>query len=96
VKSLAEALWGELTPEGIDVLAICPGATDTEALGRHGIDPTTLPNVMSPDAVAKLALENLSQGPVLITSEHYRATFDRLLSMPRRDALMAMAARMKP
>lgn len=96
VKSLGEALWGELTPEGIDVLAICPGATDTEALGRHGIDSATLPNVMSPDAVAKLALENLSRGPVLMTSEHYQATFDRLLSMPRRDALTAMAARMKP
>jgi uncharacterized protein len=96
VKSLGEALWGELTPEGIDVLAICPGATDTEALGRHGIDPATLPNVMSPDAVAKLALENLNRGPVLIASEHYQATFERLLSMPRRDALTAMAARMKP
>jgi short-subunit dehydrogenase len=96
VKSLGEALWGELTPEGIDVLTICPGATDTEALGRHGIDPATLPNVMSPDAVARLALENMSRGPVLITSGHYQATFDRLLSMPRRDALKAMAARMKP
>jgi uncharacterized protein len=96
VKSLGEALWGELTPEGIDVLAICPGATDTEALGRHGIDPATLPNVMAPAAVAKLALENLRHGPVLITSEHYQATFERLLAMPRRDALSAMAARMKP
>ena len=96
VRNLGEALWGELAPEGIDVLAICPGATDTEALGRHGIDPATLPNVMSPGAGAQLALDNLSRGPVLITSEHYQATFDRLLSMPRRDALAAMAARMKP
>jgi short-subunit dehydrogenase len=96
VKSLGEALWGELTPEGIDVLAICPGATDTEALGRHRIDPATLPNVMPPDAVAKLALENLKGGPVLIASEHYKAMFERLLSMPRREALTAMAARMKP
>jgi hypothetical protein len=95
VKSLGEALWGELAPEGIDVLTICPGATDTEALGRHGIDPATLPNVMSPDEVARLALENLRGGPVLITSEHYKSMFDRLVSMPRRDALTAMAARMK-
>jgi short-subunit dehydrogenase len=95
VRNLGEALWGEVTPEGIDVLTICPGATDTEALGRHGIDPATLPNVMPPDAVARLALENLTRGPVLITSEHYKATFDQLLSMPRRDALTAMAARMK-
>jgi short-subunit dehydrogenase len=95
VRNLGEALWGELTPEGIDVLTICPGATDTEALGRHGIDPATLPNVMPPDAVAKLAVENLARGPVLITSEHYKAMFEQLLSMPRRDALTAMAARMR-
>lgn len=95
VRNLGEALWGELTPEGIDVLTICPGATDTEALARHGIDPATLADVMPPDAVARLALENLSRGPVLITSEHYKATFDRLLAMPRREALTAMAARMR-
>jgi short-subunit dehydrogenase len=91
VKNLGEALWGELTPEGIDVLTICPGATDTEALSRHGIDPARLPSVMSPDEVAKMALEGLRDGPVLITSKHYQATFDTLLSMPRRDALTAMA-----
>jgi short-subunit dehydrogenase len=95
VKSLGEALWGELGSEGIDVLTICPGATDTEALSRHGIDPAKLPHVMSSDQVAILALDGLKQGPVLITSEHYKATFDRLLSMPRRDALTAMAKSMK-
>jgi uncharacterized protein len=95
VRNLGEALWGEVTPAGIDVLTICPGATDTEALAHHGIDPATLPNVMAPDAVVELALENLNRGPVLITSEHYQATFDALLAMPRRAALTAMAARMK-
>jgi short-subunit dehydrogenase len=95
VKSLGEALWGELTPEGIEVLTICPGATNTEALSRHGIDPAKLPNVMSPDEVARLALEGLKEGPVVISSAHYKASFDKLLSMPRRDALMAMAKSMK-
>ncbi len=95
VKSLGEALWGELTPEGIDVSTICPGATDTEALGRHGIDPAKLPGVMSPDEVVRLALAGLRDGPVSISSEHYKATFDKLLSLPRRDALMSMAKSMK-
>lgn len=95
VKSLGEALWGELTPEGIDVLTICPGATDTEALSRHGIDPAKLPNVMLPDEVARLSLAGLKNGPVLVTSEYYKATFDKLLSMPRRDALATMAKSMK-
>ena len=91
LNSLGEALWGELTPLGIDVLTLCPGATDTEAPGLQGIDAKTLANVMSPDEVAALALENLSNGPVYIASEHYKASFQRLLGMPRRDALMAMA-----
>jgi short-subunit dehydrogenase len=77
------------------VLTICPGATDTEALSRHGIDPAKLPNVMSAEEVARLALDGLKKGPVLIASEYYKATFDKLLSMPRRDALMAMAKSMK-
>ena len=91
VKSLGEGLWGELTPEGIDVLTLCPGATDTEAPRLQGIDPATLQNVMSPDEVARLTLENLQNGPTYIPSEHYRASFERLLSMPRRDALTVMA-----
>jgi short-subunit dehydrogenase len=88
---LGEALWGELTPEGIDVLTLCPGATDTEALARAGMDPARLPNVMSPAAVARLALENLSNGPSFIPSPHYQKLFEQLLAMPRRDALTAMA-----
>lgn len=94
VRIFGEGLWGELTPHNIDVLVICPGATDTEALSRHGIDPATLPHLMSPEQVAALTLEHVSDGPVLVTSEHYKTVFDRLLSMPRRDALTAIANRM--
>jgi short-subunit dehydrogenase len=96
VKSLGEGLWGELTPDGIDVLVICPGATDTEALARSGVNRATLAHVMSPDDVATMALEHIADGPLLITSDHYKGMFDRLLSMPRRDALTAMANSMKP
>jgi len=95
VNSLGEALWGELTPEGIDVLTLCPGATDTEAPRLQGIDPATLRHLMPPDEVARLTLENLGNGPVYLPSEHYRTTFERLLSMPRRAALVAMAQSMK-
>ncbi len=95
VRSLGEGLWAELRADGIDVLTLCPGATDTEAPRLQGIDPATLQNVMSPDDVAKLALENIQNGPTYIPSAHYRASFDYLLSMPRRDALLAMAKSMK-
>jgi len=95
VKSLGEGLWGELTPQGIDVLVVCPGATDTEALARSGVDRTTLQNVMSPEDVVNLALAHVADGPMLIASEHYRLLFDRLLAMPRREALTAMARSMQ-
>ncbi|TCM20906.1 hypothetical protein EDF56_102570 [Novosphingobium sp. PhB165] len=95
VKSLGEALWAELQPDGIDVLTVCPGATESEAAARAGVDPATLRNVMKAEDVAELALDNIRNGPTFVSSEHYRATFDKLLSMPRRDALMAMAAGMK-
>jgi short-subunit dehydrogenase len=95
VNSLGEALWGELNPEGIDVLTLCPGATDTEAPRLQGIDPATLRHLMPPDEVARLTLDNLGSGPVYLPSEHYKASFERLLSMPRRSALMAMAQSMK-
>lgn len=95
VNALGEGLWGELTPAGIDVLTLCPGATDTEAPRLQGIDPATLRHLMDPDDVARGALENLKNGPIYVPSEHYRAQFDTLVTMPRRQALAAMAASLR-
>lgn len=95
VNALGEGLWAELHPEGIDILTLCPGATESEAAAKQGMDPSKLQNVMLASDVARLTLENIQNGPVFFSSEHYRATFDRLLSLPRRDALMAMAMGMK-
>lgn len=95
LNNLGEALWAELASEGIDVLTLCPGATATEAAGLQGIDLATLQNVMSPGEVVERALAHIEDGPTLIASDHYKATFDHLLAMPRRDALAAMARSMK-
>ena len=95
VNALGEGLWAELQPEGIDVLTLCPGATESEAAGKQGVDITTLRNVMPADEVVRLTLDNIRNGPVFFSSEYYRANFDKLLSMPRRAALLAMAQAMK-
>jgi short-subunit dehydrogenase len=95
VNALGEGLWAELQPEGIDVLTVCPGATESEAAGKQGIDISTLQNVMRADEVARLTLENIQNGPTFFSSEYYRANFDKLLSLPRREALKAMARAMK-
>jgi short-subunit dehydrogenase len=96
VNALGEGLWAELQPEGIDVLTLCPGATESEAAGKQGIDLSKLQNVMPAADVAEATLDNLRNGPTFISSPHYRATFEALLSMPRGQALKAMAAGMKP
>jgi short-subunit dehydrogenase len=95
VNALGEGLWAELQPTGIDVLTLCPGATESEAAGLQGIDISKLHNVMPSEEVARLTLENMQNGPVLFSSEYYRASFEKLLSMPRRDALLMMAKSMK-
>jgi uncharacterized protein len=95
VNSLGEGLWAELQPEGIDVLTLCPGATESEAASKQGIDIATLRNVMPAEEVARLTLANIQNGPLFFSSEYYRANFEKLLSLPRRDALMAMAKGMK-
>jgi uncharacterized protein len=92
---LGEGLWAELQPEGIDVLTLCPGATESEAASKQGIDIATLRNVMPAEEVARLTLANIQNGPLFFSSEYYRANFEKLLSLPRRDALMAMAKGMK-
>lgn len=95
VNSFGEALWGELTPEGLDILTICPGATNTEAPAKQGIDPATMMEVMEPEEVALFTFENMKNGPVLVSSDFYRTMFDQMTAMPRRDALSAMATAIK-
>src|SRR5438270_648903 len=81
--------------ERLEVLTLCHGATESEAAGKQGIDMSKLQNVMQADEVARLTLENIQNGPIFFSSDYYRANFDKLLSLPRRDALMAMARGMK-
>lgn len=94
VIALGEALWGELSGSGVDVLTVCPGATESEAAAKQGIDPATMRNVQPAREVARLALDHLAEGPTYCPSEHYRALFDQILAMPRRDALRSMAQAM--
>lgn len=96
VISLGEGLWGELAPDGIKVVTLCPGATDTEAMAKQGIDPRRLEHLMSPDEVAALTIANLDHGPTFFSDERYLDKFHALTQMPRREALTMMARLMKP
>ena len=97
---LAEGLWAELEPLGVDVLALPVGSADTPARRRSGVvDDPAMP-VASPESVARFALDNLANGPVQ-TLPKDAAFFNKITAMPRREAaellrrLMTRAAPVK-
>jgi short-subunit dehydrogenase len=84
---LAESLWWELKPDGVDVLAALPGATDTEGLRMHSPyieDPSALGK---PTDVAREALDALGRVPSWICGEQNRSLAEALRSFPREQAI---------
>jgi len=94
----AEALWAELQPKGVDVLALVIGATDTPARARSGVvDADEMP-VASSEEVAQQGLDQLPHGPVYVTPENVQF-FNKVSAMPRREAaemLRDLMTRMSP
>jgi short-subunit dehydrogenase len=89
---LAESLWWELRGDGVDVLAILPGATDTEGLHRASPfiqDPSAL---AKPEDVAAEALQFLGKGPSLVCGETNRALAEAMRSLPREQAIDMMSS----
>ncbi len=85
IQILAEALWAELQPRGVDVLAIPIGAADTPSRARSGVvDDDAMP-VASCARVAREALSQLPHGPVYVLAES-QDYFKALCAMPRREA----------
>ena len=79
--NLAESLWYELRPHGIDVVACCAGAMPTPGYRKNfGKD---VPGMLSPDEAARRTLDGLGRGPRLVPGLVNRLTahlMSRLLS----------------
>ena len=56
-----EALAEELSREPVDVLALCPGATETQFFIRAGVDRPSFSSLHSADRVAREGLQMLGQ-----------------------------------
>lgn len=59
VLSFSEALWAEFEEQGVRVLSLCPGGTETEFFEVAGSNGTGSPRE-TPDQVASVALDELS------------------------------------
>lgn len=93
-RVFAEGLWADLRPHGVDVVAVAPGATDTPAYRASGARGGPRPG--APADVARIGLDALGGGPVVVPGRANRVTaqvLQRLL--PRRAAvgLMSWTAR---
>ena len=86
---LAESLWDELGPVGIDVLGVLPGSTRTpgwlSSLPQSGMGTAM---VMEADDVVAEVLDVLGTGvPTLVPGEQNRESEQLLETMPRADAV---------
>jgi short-subunit dehydrogenase len=73
ITSLSESLHGEVSPHGVHVTALCPGATRTElheSAGRHG---GRLGSLLEPDLVVREGLAAVAAGrPVCVPGLGYK------------------------
>lgn len=93
VLSFTEALWWETHGSGVRVLAVCPGATETEFFERTGQQFMTRGR-QKPDQVVTTALQALDKSsPTVVSGAMNSVSSAAYRFMPRR--LMAMiSARM--
>jgi len=88
---LAEGLWSELKPRGVDVLACVAGAILTPGY-QQAEGSKSAPGTLAPETVAEQALNALGHGPVVIpggVNKLGRFVLTRLLS--RRAAIGIMS-----
>lgn len=85
---LAEGLWHECAPEGVDVLGVLAGATRTETALHTG---PKFKDAMDPAEVASGALDHLGKGPNWIPGEFNRTAARGIWPAPRVALINAMS-----
>jgi short-subunit dehydrogenase len=90
---LGDALWAELRPHGVDVLAVQPGSTRTPgwlSSQPQGGDAPIMP-AMEPADVVREVLDTLGREPHLIPGEANRQGAQLMATLPRRQAIELMS-----
>jgi short-subunit dehydrogenase len=85
---LAEGLWQEFTPKGVDVVGCLAGATDTETFRD---DTGGMPEAMDPRDVAKETLDFLGRGPTFVPGATNRKRVRAMWPTPRIPLIQALS-----
>ncbi|MBM3658134.1 MAG: SDR family NAD(P)-dependent oxidoreductase [Actinobacteria bacterium] len=90
---LAQGLWAELRPHGVDVIGLVLGNVRTPTLLASGLrhDPDTFPG-MEPDEVARVGLDRLGEAPMWVVGDDNRMIYETLRTLPAVDGIDAMSA----
>jgi short-subunit dehydrogenase len=73
VLSFTEALWSEAKPHGVNVLALCPGATETPFFDVVAAEEASFGKRRTPQQVVTTALRGLARGLPSIVDGHTNA-----------------------
>jgi len=95
---LAESLWAELRPHGVDVLAVLPGQTKTPGFEGSLTPRSKLPKVrvMEPSEVVDAAFDALGSGPSVVVGRANRFASELMQRvMPRKRAIGVMTRSMR-
>lgn len=96
---MAESLWAEVNRDGVDVLCLVLGLTDTPALrrllARRGLlsspdDTSPIAGAVSVEETVSDALANLAKGPTFFVGDMLRGGQKAMASLSRHDAVQMM------
>jgi len=95
LRVLAEGLWAEWKPRGVDVLACCPGLVSTPTFTRSKLARLgrLVPAPMSPERVAREALRALGHGPSVIPGWRNRWSASAVSRLLPRSTAVALVSR---
>jgi len=87
---LAEGLWAELRPHGVDVLSCVPGAVETPGLAANSTGRA--PGTVTAEVVARAAVKALGRKPRVVPGA-MMAVSSRLMTrlLPKRTAINLIA-----
>ncbi|MGH3678610.1 MAG: SDR family NAD(P)-dependent oxidoreductase [Mycobacterium sp.] len=89
--NLAEGLWAELQPHGVDVCCTPLGTTYTEAMERLGVEYDPDRDMRSEDAAREI-IDNIGNGPTFVVGEINRTMASYVWTVDRRNLVQMMSA----